>query len=686
MRVQLRAAAVKRLPIFLLAAAALTLGAMAEKAAAPALDKANMDLSVRPGDDFYRYANGNWIKNFVLPDDKSAYNSFHQVREQNRDRLHKLFETLAAQAAKARPGTPAQKIGDFYAVAMDVKAIDALGAKPLQEDLDRIAALSTREGMLDLVARFHACGFPLLFPAGVEVDLANSKAYAFYLSQGGIGLGDRDYYTKDDEDTKGLRTQYLAHIAAMLQLLGDSPEAAAKAARTVMDIEVRLARASKTNVENRDLPNLYNKMTPAQIQALCPEVDWTRYLQNIGCPAVDAFVVTAPKFYQELSALLKEVSLADWKTYLRWHLASLCSPYLSEPFVQENFRFFGQVMQGTKTIEDRWKRMSNLTSESLGELVGRIYVDKFFPPSSKKRMEELAANSKKAFEARLKKISWMGEATRQAALAKLATMRVDVGYPAKWEDYSSLEIKRDSFLANVKRVGTYNSKRDLARYGKPTDPEKWDMTPQTVNAGYNPVYNRMTFPAGILQPPFFFPEGDDAVVYGAIGMAIGHEMSHGFDDQGRNFDKDGNMKDWWTPEDAEKFKQLTQLLVDQYGGFTAVGDVKVNGQLSLGENIADFAGLTIAFDAYHLALAGKPAPAPIDGLTGDQRFFLANAQLWRGKIRDEALRRMVQQDVHPWGEFRVNGAPFNIPEFYKVFDIKEGDKLYRTPAQRPNLW
>lgn len=652
----------------------------------PALDKKNMDLAVRPGDDFFRFANGAWIRGLAMPADKSEYDAFDQVREQNRARLRELFESLAAVSATAAKGTAAQKIGDFYAMAMDEARIESLGATPLNADLGRIAAAATAAEIQDLIADFHRENVPVLFGAGVEVDLMNSKAYAYYLAQSGLGMPDRDYYTRDDADARKLREQYLAHVTSMLKLLGDAPEQAAASAATVLALETRLARTSKTRVEMRDIPGLYNKMTLAQLQELSPGFDWGRYLKSIERPDIKDFIVTAPGFFKEMGIMLRKVPLADWKTYLRWQALSGYAPYLSSAFVNENFNFFSRAMEGTPQIEERWKRMTSLTSGSLDQLVGRMYVEKYFPPACKQRMNELAANVKKAFEARLRQLSWMSEPTRRQALEKLLAMRIEVGYPDKWEDYGKLEIGRDSLVDNLRRSGRFAFQKNLDQLGKPVDASKWDMAPQIVNAGYNPVYNKMIFPAGILQPPFFFAGADDAVNYGAIGMAIGHEMSHGFDDQGRWFDKDGNMRDWWTPEDSEKFKRQTKLLVEQYGAFTTEDGVHVNGELSLGENIADYAGLTMSLAGYHLSLQGKETPEAIDGFSGDQRFFLSFAQVWRGKIRPEALKKKIQEDVHPWGEFRVNGAPFNVPEFYKAFDIQPGDKLYRAPEQRPSIW
>jgi putative endopeptidase len=659
---------------------------MLPAAAAPqaALDRKNMDLSLKPGDDFFRYANGAWIRSLEIPADKSEYDAFDQVREQNRARLHELFAALAA--AGAAKGTAAQKVGDFYAVAMDAARAEALGAEPLQQDLRRIAAAASLRDIQDLITAFHRQGVPLLFGADVEVDLMNAKAYAFYLAQSGLGMPDRDYYTREDAEGVALRGKYQAHVAAMLRLLGDPPAQAAQAAQTVMAIETRLAKASKTRVEMRDIPGLYNKMALAQLQQASPGFDWARYVRDIGRPGIAEFIVTAPVFVSEMGRMLQEVPLADWKAYLRWQALAAYAPYLSSAFVDENFAFFGRALEGTERIEERWKRMTSLTSAALDQLVGRMYVERYFPPASKQRMEALCANVKQAFEARLLKLPWMSEATRAQALEKLRAMRIEVGYPAQWEDDAKLEIGRSSLLDNLRRAGRFAFEKDLDQLGQPVDTGKWDMAPQIVNAGYNPVYNKMIFPAGILQPPFFFADADDAVNYGAIGMAIGHEMSHGFDDQGRWFDKDGNMRDWWTPEDSAKFKEQTKLLVAQYGAFASEDGVHVNGELSLGENIADYAGLTMALAGYRLSRQGKAPEPAIDGFTPEQRFFLSFAQVWRGKIRPEALKKKILEDVHPWGEFRVNGAPFNVPEFYKIFDIKPGDRLYRAPGQRPAIW
>lgn len=650
----------------------------------PILDRKDMNLTIRPGDDFFQYANGGWIERAKIPDDKTSYASFNIVREKRDKDVHELLEDVA-KIKSPEKGSAAQKISDFYAAGMDIKTVEVQGITPLKEEFVRIAKISSVSDVQDIVARFHTYGMDPLFNGVVLQDFKNSNIFKFYLFQAGIGLPDRDYYTKEDKRSMEIREEYVKHLAKMFQLLGDNPDAAAANAQKVMSIETRLAKKSKTRLELRDLPALYNKMSLTQLSEIAPGVDWGKYFKNISDFDFGDVIVGMPEFFKEVSTLMKEVPVNDWKTYLRWNLINRSAPYLSSDFVNQNYHFFSEFLSGSKKIRDRWKRVVETTNNLLGELVGQLYVKKHFPPESKKRMLELVSNLRKAFEIRLKNLQWMSESTKKEALAKLKAMRVKIGYPDKWEDYSKLEIKRDSYILNVRRANQFQYYKNLSQFGKPVDPDKWEMTPQTVNAGYHPIKNDLTFPAAILQPPFFYADGDDAVNYGAIGMAIGHEATHGFDDQGRRFDKDGNMKNWWAKEDAEEFKKRSQLLVDQYNSFVAVGDLHVNGELSLGENIADFGGLTIAFAAYKMSLKGK-IPAPINGFSYEQRFFLSFAKVWRGKIREKTLRRIVQEDVHPWGKFRTNGAPFNMPEFYKVFNIQAEDRLYRTEKQRPIIW
>lgn len=656
-----------------------------KKKSEPSIMTDYMDLSVKPGDDFYHYANGNWIRNNTIPEDRSSYESFDIVRKKRDGDIRSLLEEVA-QKTDAEKGSITQKIRDFYVTAMDTVMIEEQGISPLQPELDMISNMKTSQDFQDLVARFHTYGLDPLFSAGTMQDLMNSEVYKFYFMQGGIGLPDRDYYTNEDTRSQEIRTEYVKHIAKMLELAGEDTETAQKDAETVMNIETRLAENSRTRVQLRNIPALYNKMNMEQFSELAPGFDWNRYLANISDKDFGDVIVGMPEFFEEVGVLMNEVPLEDWKVYLRWNLINRSAEFLSEDFVNEDFNFYSAFLSGNPKIRARWERVVGFANGALGEPLGELYVAKYFPPEYKEQMVELVGNLKKALRLRIENLEWMTDSTKLSALSKLDAMGVKIGYPDKWKDYSKLEIGTDSYLMNVRRASYFAYYQEIDKFGKPVDKSEWGMTPQTVNAGYSPLANDITFPAAILQPPFFYANADDAVNYGAIGMAIGHEMTHGFDDQGRNFDKDGNMVNWWTEKDAEQFNKRTQLLVDQYNGFVVLDSVHVNGQLSLGENIADFGGLTVSLQAYKMSLEGKPAPEPIDGFTDIQRFFLSYAQLWKGLIRDKALLREVQEDVHPWGQFRVNGAMFDVPEFYEAFDIQPQDKLYRTVEQRPVIW
>ncbi|QGY46014.1 hypothetical protein GM418_20775 [Maribellus comscasis] len=651
----------------------------------PSIRADYMDLSIKPGDDFYRYVNGSWIKNNSVPEDRSSYGSFDIVRKKRDADVKTLLEEVA-QKADTEKGSVAQKIRDFYVTAMDTVKIESQGISPLQPELDLIENIKTSEDFQDAVARFHTYGLDPLFNGGVMQDLMNSKIYKYYLMQAGIGLPDRDYYTNQDERSIEIREEYVKHVAKMFELAGIESEMAKENAETIMDIETRLAENSKTRVEMRNIPALYNKMSLEQLSEVAPGFDWQRYFNNISDTDFGDVIVGMPVFFEEVGELMQDVSLDDWKVYLKWNLINRSAEFLSSDFVNQDFDFYSKFLSGSEKIKPRWERVVGFANGALGEPLGELYVAEYFPPEYKAKMEELVGNLKKALRLRLENLDWMTDSTKQSALAKLEAMGVKIGYPDKWKDYSQLEIEPDSYVMNVRRANYFAYYDQLDKFGKPVDKSEWGMTPQTVNAGYNPLMNDITFPAAILQPPFFYANADDAVNYGAIGMAIGHEMTHGFDDQGRNFDKNGNMIDWWTPKDAEQFNNRTQLLVDQYSDFTVGDSVHVNGHLSLGENIADFGGLTVSLEAYKLSREGKPAPKDIDGFTDIQRFFLSYAQVWKGLIREKALLRLVQEDVHPWGEFRVNGATFNVPEFYEAFNIKPDDKLYRTQEQRPVIW
>ena len=651
----------------------------------PTINTDFMDLAVNPGDNFYLYANGNWIKNNAVPDDRSSFGSFDIVDKKKDADIRSLLEEVAKKT-DAEEGSTSQKIRDFYSTGMDTAKIEEDGIEPLKSEINRIENIKSMEDFQEVVAHFHIFGLDPLFNGGIEQDLMDSKNYKFYLMQAGIGLPDRDYYTTDDERSKEIRAEYVKHVAKMFELTGVDAETAQKNADVVMHIETRLAEKSKTNTEMRNIQALYNKMTMAQLADLAPGFDWNRYFKNISDKDFGDVIVGMPVFFEEVGKIVSEVSLDDWKIYLKWNLVNRSSEFLSSDFVNQDFTFFSEFLSGSKKIRERWERVVGATNQMMGEPLGQLYVEKYFPPESKEKMIELVDNLKKSLRIRIENLEWMGDSTKQAALAKLDLMGVKIGYPDKWEDYSKLEIKPDAYVLNIRRASNFAYNKNLDKFGKPVDKEEWGMNPQTVNAGYNPLMNDITFPAAILQPPFFYANGDDAVNYGAIGMAIGHEMTHGFDDQGRHFDKDGNMIDWWTEKDAEEFNERAKLLINQYNGFVTLNDVHVNGELSLGENLADFGGLTVSLAAYKISLEGKPSPKPIDGFTDTQRFFLANAQLWKGNIREKALLRKVQEDVHPWGEYRVNGAIFNVPEFYETFNIKPEDKLFRTAEQRPVIW
>ncbi len=649
-----------------------------------AIDRADMDLSVRPGDDFFRYVNGAWLDRTEIPDDKVSYTTFDIVRDRRDDMVRSLLKEVAALKTK-QPGTAEQKVGDFYSVGMSEKLAEKNGTAPLKPWFEKIHKAASIQDIQDIIAFMHTHSMETLFVSTVMQDLKDSQQFSFYFWQTGLGLPDRDYYVKTDARSIEIRERYIEYVAKMLALLGEDAKQSKAGAERIMAMETRLAQQSMTNLERRNFPALYNKLTIDQLSSLSPDFSWERYFANIGDIKFHDVIVTEPKVVQEISRLMQDVSVNDWKTYLRFGLINETAPYLNAAFVKEHYRFYSEFLSGSKKMLPRWQRVVMTTNELLGELIGKLYVKKHFPPQAKQRMVEMTKNIKKSMRNRIRNLEWMQPETKNRALEKLSAIRLMVGYPDKWEDYSKLQVQPDSYVSNVMRAGRFHYYKQMEKYGKPVDPEEWVMSPQTVNAGYHPLKNTITFPAGILQPPFFYIDGDDAVNYGAIGMAIAHELTHGFDDQGRRFDKDGNMTDWWSKQDEDEFVKRTQFLVDQYDAFVAVDDIHVNGKLSLGENIADFGGLSIAYSAY-LGALGSKTPPRLDGFTHNQRFFLSFGKVFRGKIRDKALKRKVQEDVHPWGRFRANGAPFNMPEFYEVFGIQSTDMLYRNAELRPVIW
>jgi predicted metalloendopeptidase len=666
--------------LFLRAALALVVGGPSAFAQTPpsppaihGLDPADLDRTVSACVDLNRFGNGGWLKANPLPADQSYWGSFSILFEDNRNKLRGLLEKAAASPAAA--GTDDRKIGDFWASCMDEAAIEAAGASPLRPELDRIRAIATPADLQAGITRLQRLGADAVFEFSAEQDRRTSTEVIAIAAQGGLGLPDRDYYTKTDEESKKLREQYVAHVARMLALLGDDPAAAAADAKTVLALETRLAEASMTPVEQRDSEKTYNRMDLAKLTALTPNWSWTAYFKAVG--AVPAAVnVAQPKFFEAVSKEILSTPLSSWKTYLRWKLLNDAAPRLSKAFVDADFDFYGKTLQGTPENEARWKRCVVATDTWLGQALGKSYVREHFPPEAKAAALRMVKNLVAALGEDLKTLSWMSDTTRRKAQEKLAAFRPKIGYPDVWRDYSSLSIDRGPYVLNVQRAAEFEFGRLLRKVGRPVDREDWQMTPPEVNAYYDAQLNEIVFPAGILQPPFFDPRADDAVNYGAMGAVIGHELTHGFDDEGRKFDARGNMSDWWTAEDAKNYEARAKCVESQFAAYAYQGQ-NVNGKLVLGESIADLGGLSIAYRAYRGTLAGKPEPAPIDGLSGDQRFYLAWARVWSANVRPELAKLLMNTNPHPLPEFRANGAPSNLPAFAAAFSCKAGDPMVR---------
>jgi len=650
-----------------------------------AINSANLDTTAKAGDDFYQYANGGWLKNNPIPADKSRFGAFEEIDELNTTQLKGIMEEAAADKS-VKAGSIKQKIGDFYTSGMDTARIEKDGVKAIQAELDKIDAVKTVVDLQKQIAYNHAAGMPGLFNIYSAQDEKNSEQVIAQLGQGGLGLPDRDYYLATDGRSKEIRAEYQKHLIRTFVLLGQTNEVATKSAETVLKIETALATASSTRVELRDPIKNYNKMDLAGIKKIAPQFDWVVYFNNIGLTRAKDLNVGQPKFFTSMAKLTSTVSIDDWKTYLKWNLVRSSSSYLSSAFDKEHFAFFGTVLSGIKQMKPRWKRVVDETSGSLGEAVGQLYVEKYFPAKAKERMVKLVSNLKVALNDRIQHLKWMSDATKKEAEAKLAKINVKVGYPDKWIDYSKVAVSKESYFVNIMNANRFAVKREFDKIGKPVDRLEWGMTPQTVNAYYSPNMNEIVFPAGILQPPFFYMDADDAVNYGAIGVVIGHEMTHGFDDQGRLYDKVGNLHEWWTKDDAAKFEKQTKVLIDQYDNYKILDSLHVNGKLTTGENIADLGGVNISYDALHKALQGKDLTEKIDGFTIDQRFFLSYAQVWRNNIRDQELMRRLKEDVHSPGIARVNGIVYNIPAFYKAFNIKATDKRFIPEEKRANIW
>jgi putative endopeptidase len=669
----------------LLAALGLAVGplAAADLPPVPRFSVDYMDKTVDPRADFARYAWGKWSQDNPLPADKSRWGSFAQLDQYNQAALRSILETAAAKSHE--PGSLEQKVGDFYASAMNTAMIDAAGTKPIATDLAQVAAIATPADLAKALAVLHNQGVSGLFAVAVAADQKKSDINALYAFQGGLSLPSKDYYS--DGKFAKFRDGFVAHAAKLFELAGDTPEAAAAGAKKLLEIETALAANAKTPTELRDRVANYNKMPTADLAGKVPAFPFNAYLaeRGIGGPAAAEIIVGQPKFFEGLQAELAARPLDDWKVYLRYKILRNAGPFLSAPFEQEVFRFYSTELQGTPAMEPRWQRTARTVDGQIGDALGQLYVAQYYPPEARARMAEMIKNITDVMRDRLATLEWMTEPTRQKALAKFARFTAKIGHTDKWKDYASVPVVRDDYFANVRASTQFEVRRNLHKLGRPVDKNEWLMTPPTVNAYFMPTGNNINFPAGILQPPFFDFTLDDAVNYGGIGAVIGHEITHGFDDQGRRYDADGNLTDWWTAEDATAFEARAMKIVEQYNAYEALPGLNVKGRLTLGENIADLGGLSIAYEALQRSMKGKERKL-IDGFTPEQRFFLSWAQVWRTNIRDNEARRRVEVDSHSPGRFRAIGPLVNLQEFFDAFGIKEGDPMWRSPELRAKIW
>jgi putative endopeptidase len=647
------------------------------------IDKGNMDLAVKPGDDFYEYANGTWIKNNPVPPKDTRWGSFFQLREFNAKALRTILDE--ASSKNAAVGSVEKRVGDFYASGMDSLAIEKAGHKSIDADLKRIKAIKDLNGVLSEVAylRTIGAGSPL-FGFGVDQDSKNPNKMMPELSQGGTSLPDRDYYLKSDARSTKIQTAYKNYIITLFTLAGTDKAAASGKADVIFNIEKKFAESQMSRVEMRDPQKTYNKFSVTEFSKTSPNLDWKSLFVKMKVKGEDSVLVNNPKFFSDLSAFVKTVPVAEWQDYLQWNVLKTSASYMSSDFVTATFEY-NKVLSGQKVQTPRWERMSLLTDRSIGELLGQLYVARYFNEKSKARMDELVKNLVKAYEIRIKALEWMTPATKEKALDKLHAFTPKIGYPEKWKAYEGLVIDRKSFVQNVRNANQWNYNYMVSQLGKPVDRKKFGMTPPTVNAYYNAVLNEIVFPAGILQFPFFDPTADDAVNYGGIGAVIGHEISHGFDDAGSQYDKDGSLKNWWTEEDLTRFKAKAKALQEQFDGYTVLDTIHVNGKLTLGENIGDLGGLNAAYEAFKMTKQGQSNEL-IDGFTPDQRFFLSWAQVWRTNVLPETAAQLILTDNHSPGIYRTIGTPVNMDAWYKAFDVKPGDKLYKKPEDRIRIW
>ena len=642
----------------------------------------HIDRAQRPQDDFYRYVNGGWLANVEIPADKSNYGAFTMLSDRAEADLRAILEE-AARAAES--DADRRRIGDFYASFLDEGAAETLGIRPLETELKRIAAIHTPRDLAAAMGHLQRIGVQQPIAYFVNVDRRQSTAYISYLRQAGLGMPDRDYYLSDDPKMRDVRARYRQYVSELLVAAGVSAGDASVATDRIVALETRLAQAHWTRVQNRDQLKTYNKYEMRDLQAWTPSIDWRAFLAGAASPNVAAMVVAQPSFLKELDAVVEQTPLTHWREYLRYKLLSAYAPYLSRRFVDLHFEFTGRTLSGAAELRPRWKRGVAVVEDHAGELLGKLYVQRHFSEDAKRRVQALVANLRLAYAAGIEQLEWMSPATKKQAQLKLSKFTAKIGYPDKWRDWSALQIRRDDLIGNVMRASIVDFDRDVAKLGQPVDRTEWHMTPQTVNAYYNPPGNEVVFPAAILQPPFFDPHADDAINYGAIGSVVGHELSHGFDDQGRHYDGDGNLKDWWTADDDREFRRRATALAQQYSAYSPLPEQHVNGELTLGENIADLGGVAMAHRAYLLSL-GQKKPPLLDGYSGVQRFFIGWAQVWARKYRDDELRKRLLTDPHSPSEYRVNGVLLNQPAFAKAFALKPGDRLYAPSAQQIKIW
>lgn len=659
-----------------------------EEETVQAINLENMDTTIRPQDDFFGFVNGQWIANTEIPGDQGRWGSFNELREFNNDAVLTVL-TQAMEDENLSTDSDQGKAVAFYQIGMDSLLAEKRGLDPLKPVFEEIAKVNDIASLQKYLEMQQLSGGGAFFGLGVNTDLKNSEQMALYLSQGGLGLPDRDYYTEDNEKFNEIRTKYLAHLERTFGLIGYENAEAKEAAKQVMELETRLAEASKTRIELRDPEGRYNKYKVEELKTLAPSIDWAAYLNALGAKT-DEVIVSTPKFLEQVEAVLNTMPAETWRNYLTWHAVDGASSYLSYEFVKNNFDFFGKELQGTDQMRPRWKRVLGTTERAAGEAIGKLYTEAYFPQEAKDKANEMVENILAAMGDRIMNLEWMSDVTKEKALQKLGTFNVKIGFPDKWKSYAALEVNGDpetaSYFDNVKASSKFRFQENIDKLGKPIDKDEWFMTPQTVNAYYNPTWNEIVFPAGILQPPFYNYKADAAVNYGGIGAVIGHEISHGFDDQGSQYDAEGNLKNWWEEQDKENFGERTGKLVAQYDGYEPLEGVKVKGALTLGENIGDLGGLLVAYDGLQKHFEEHGRPENIDGYTAEQRFFISWATVWRTKSREEALRTQIQTDPHSPAQYRGNGPLVNIDAFYEAFGVKEGDEMYKAPEDRVRIW